>query len=206
MPSTMLDPIKYDFSFTGSSLRLQEMILVAKAIFEKRDLDITNELGKGKSSTGKRMYAEFLKRISLLSPTQLELLAQGNLNLQKQMAFLSVCKSYGFIRDFVVEVLREKVLLFDYEILEGNYISFYRNKKELHPEMETLTEISQQKIRQVTFKILEQAGIIDTIRKRNLQPQLLEPIAIKAIIRDNPDWLQLFFMGDMEIATIISNQ
>ena len=199
----MPDPIKYDFSFTASSLRLPEMILVAKAQFEEKHLDITNELGKGKSSTGKRMYAEFLKRISLLSPMQLQLLAQGNLNLQKQMAFLSVCKSYGFIRDFVLEVLREKFLVYDYEILEGNYISFYRNKKELHPEMETLTEISQQKIRQVTFKVLEQAGIIDSIRKRNLQPQYLEPIAIKAIANDNPDWLKLFFMGDTEIANIV---
>lgn len=41
---------KYDFSFTASSLRLNEMLLVCKSIIENKELDVVNDLGGGKSS------------------------------------------------------------------------------------------------------------------------------------------------------------
>ena len=195
MPETK----KYEFSFTASSLRLNEMILVANSILDERDIDYVNELGNGKASTGKRMYSEFHKRLVRLTNTQVELLANGDLITQKQIAFLSVCKAYSFLRDFVVEVIREKFLVFDYEITEGEYISFYRRKTELHPEMDELTEITQNKIRQVTFKILEQAGIIDNIKTKIIQPQLLDNRVVDAIVADDYNWLKVFLISDMDI-------
>ncbi len=193
---------KYEFSFTASSLRLNEMILVANSIIDKRDVDYVNELGGGKAATGKRMFAEFNKRLVELSDVQIALLAKDDLTTQKQIAFLSVCKTYGFIRDFVVEVLREKILVFDNEITEGEYISFFRRKTELHPEMDELTEITQKKIRQVTFKILEQAGIIDNIKTKIIQPQLLDGSVIDAIVSDDPNWLNVFLMSDIDMANL----
>jgi len=198
----MTDYKRYEFSFTASSLRLNEMILVANVILDKRDIDYVNELGKGKATTGKRMFAEFNKRLVELTNVQLALLANGDLIAQKQIAFLSVCKTYGFLRDFVVEVVREKFLVFDNEITEGEYISFFRRKAELHPEMDELTEITQKKIRQVTFKILEQAGIIDNIKTKIIQPQLLDGIVTDAIVSDNSNWLKVFLMSDMDIANL----
>ena len=56
----------YRFSFTASSLRLNEMILVAQAELEDRTIDYTNELGNGKEVTGKRMLSEYQKRLSML--------------------------------------------------------------------------------------------------------------------------------------------
>lgn len=198
----MIESHKYDFSFTAASLRLNEMILVANATLDKRDIDFINELGAGKSTTGKRMFAEFNKRISKLSELELRYLVDADLVSQKQIAFLSVCKAYGFIRDFVIEVLREKMMVFDDQITEGDYISFLRRKQELHPELEKITEITISKIKQVTFKILEQAGIIDNIKSKKIQPQLLDFKVIKAILSDNPIWLKIFLMSDTDIASI----
>jgi len=198
----MIERHKYDFSFTAASLRLNEMILVANATLDKRDIDFINELGAGKSTTGKRMFAEFNKRISKLSELELRYLVDADLVSQKQIAFLSVCKAYGFIRDFVIEVLREKMMVFDDQITEGDYISFLRRKQELHPELEKITEITISKIKQVTFKILEQAGIIDNIKSKKIQPQLLDFKVIKAILSDNPIWLKIFLMSDTDIASI----
>lgn len=40
---------KYEFSLTGASLRLNDMLLVLRAWeIEKREVDDTNELGSGK--------------------------------------------------------------------------------------------------------------------------------------------------------------
>ncbi|TQO36587.1 putative inner membrane protein DUF1819 [Arenibacter algicola] len=195
----------YRFSFTASSLRLNEMILVAQATLQDRTIDYTNELGNGKEATGKRMLKEYQKRISKLTTKQLQVLAHSDYNNQRHMAFLSVCKTYGFIRDFVVEILREKLLVFDYQISEGEYISFYRRKADLHPEMESLTEKSQNKIRQVVFTILAQAGIIDSVKNKTIQPQILDTQLIDVIVKDDSQWLKVFFMSDMDIKNTITN-
>lgn len=198
----MIETEKYSFSFTTSSLRLNEMILVAIAIAEKREIDYINELGGGNSKTGRKMLSEFEKRISNLTPKQTDILVNGDFLSQKQIAFLSISKTYLFIRDFVVEVLREKILVFDYQITEGDYISFYRRKLDLHPEMDTLTDITQKKIKQVTFKILEQAGIIDRIKSKVIQPQIIDRKVTEAIVSDNPNWLKVLFISDMDITTM----
>ncbi|MCD6346898.1 MAG: DUF1819 family protein [Bacteroidales bacterium] len=198
----MPETIKYDFSFTATSLRLREMILYANARLDGREIDFVNELGKGKAATGKRFNREFLKRLDNLTDSQVALLATGDLVSQKQIAFLAVCKTYGFLRDFVIEVLREKILLFDYEFNDGEYISFYRRKIDLHPEMEELTEITQKKIRQVSYKILEQAGIIEDVKYKVIQPQLLDKSVSDAIVSDDPNWLKIFLLSDLDINTL----
>jgi len=198
----LIDNTKYNFSFTASSLRLKEMGLVAKHLIEDTNIDYINELGKGKSATGKRMIIEFNKRLENLTIEQLKLLVDGDLVTQKQIAFLSICKTYAFIRDFVLEVLREKYLIFDYEISDGEYLSFYRRKNDLHAEMDALTEQSESKIKQVTFKILEQAGIINNIKSKTIQAQLLDENVLNAIIIDNPEWLKIFFYSDLDIAIL----
>ncbi len=198
----MVKTEKYDFSFTASSVRLNEMILVAKATLEKQEIDYVNELGRGKASTGKRMFNEFSKRISHLTSDQLSLLVTGDLLIKKQIAYLSVCKTYGFIRDFVIEVIREKFLIFDDQLSEGDYLSFYRRKEELHPEMETLTEITRKKIKQVTFKILEQSDVINNVKDKVIQPQLVDDAVVRVILSDHPKWLKVFLMSDRDIANL----
>jgi hypothetical protein len=198
----MTDIVKYNFAFTATSLRLREMILYANARLDSREIDFVNELGKGKVATGKRFNQEFRKRLNKLTNTQLALLATGDLIAQKQIAFLAVCKTYGFLRDFAIEVLREKILLFDYEFNDGEYISFYRRKIDLHPEMEKLTETTQKKIRQVSYKILEQAGIIEDVKSKTFHPQLLDKSVSDAIVSDDPNWLKIFLISDMDINTL----
>ena len=197
----MIKVDKYNFSFTGFSLRVHEMTKVAEAMKQGLPVEMV-DFGDGNRNTGQRRLVEIKKRLHKLTNNELHLFISGDFITQKQLAFLSVCKTHKFIRDFVVEVLREKLLVFDYQITEGNYISFYRGKVELHPEMEKLAERTQGAIRQLTFKILEQAGIIDNIKTKVIQPQLLDASIINIIASDNKEWLKVFFMSDMDIENI----
>ena len=195
--------VKYDFTFTAASLRLQEMILVAKALNDKREIDYTNELGSGKASTGKRIYSELRKRVTQLTEEELGILINGSLTAQKQISLIAVCKSHPFIGDFVIEVLRDKLLIFDYHVSEGEFLSYYRRKNEMHPEMDSLTEMTQKKIKQVTFKILEQVGLIDSIKNRCIQPQIIDSSLLNAVINDNPNWLKFLLISDTDIKNSI---
>jgi hypothetical protein len=197
----MIKVDKYNFSFTGFSLRTNEMSKVAEAMNEGLAL-VMVDFGDGNRNTGQRRLVEIKKRLNKFTNKELQLFISGDFTTQKQLAFLSVCKTHKFIRDFVVEVLREKLLVFDDQITEGDYISFYRRKAELHTEMENFTERTQGAIRQVTFKILEESGMIDDIKTKIIQPQLLETPVINAIASENKEWLKVFFMSDMDIENI----
>lgn len=195
---------KYDLSFTGLSLRHIEMSKVAAAKREGHDFNAIHDIGGGKLSTTKKFLNEINKRLEPLTGKQLDLLIDGDLQSQKQIAFLAICKAHSFIRDFVVEVLREKFLVFDYQLSEGEYISFLRRKEDLYPEMEELTETTKKKVKQVTFKMLEQAGLIDDVKSKMIQVQLLDDVLIEAIASDDPNWLKVFLMSDTDIANVNS--
>ena len=79
---------------------------------------------------------------------------------------------------------------------------FFRRKAEYHQEMDKLTEETQKKVRQVTFKILEQAGLIDNVRTRMIQPQMIEPETRNAILNDNPDLFKIFMFSDFDIENL----
>ena len=189
----------YSFSFATTALNVHEMVKVAQSIVETREMDATNELGNGKKVSGQKKMQEYTSRIRTLTTNQLQLLAHGNLNSQRQMAYLSICKSYGFIRDFVVEVLRDKILLFDYQIEDSDYLSFWRRKAELYPRMESFTENSKKKIRQITLRILAEADIIDSTSNKMIKIQIIDPVVEKVILEDNPNWMKVFLKSDLDI-------
>lgn len=193
---------RYDFSFTASSLRLNDFLIVARAQYDNTEVDYINDLGGGKSSTGKRMLGEFKKRISQLTSAETELLIHGDLITQKHIALISICKTYTFIREFLIEVVREKYLVYDYEISDGDYLRFYRRKFELHEEMRSLTDLTEKKIKQVLFKILEQSGLINDIKHRIIQPQLVDNNLVSVIARDNPNWLKVLLISDIDIERV----
>jgi hypothetical protein len=195
----MTEAAIYDFSFTAVSLRINETVLVAKAIRDKTEIDYVNDLGAGKSSTGRRRLTEFKKRISVLTKEEIEILIHGDFVAKRQIAFISVCKTYAIIKDFAIEVLREKLLVYDYQISEGDYISFYRRKVDLHAKMEVLSITTEKKVRQVIFRILAEAGLINDTKERVIQPQIVDIYVANSVLLDNANWLKVLLLSDMDI-------
>ena len=190
---------KYEFSLTGSSLRVNDMVLFAS----KYVSEAVAEFKSDKGTTNKRMVSEFKKRIDTLTHDQQLLFVDGDFSTQKHLAFLSACKTYSLLRDFVIEVVREKFLIMDFSLTDTDYLSFIRRKEVDHDELAELTDQTQGKVKQVIFKILEQAGIIDNIKNKEIQLQLLDGPTKRVIVEDNPDWLKVFLMSDIDIQTVI---
>jgi len=196
---------KYILSFTAASLRLNEMVKVAKAAQEEdiTDLATVKEsgvvFGSVKNRTTDREFREIRKRLETLTTDQKNILIHGDLNSQKQIAFLAVCKHYAFIREFAIEVIRDKALVFDYQLHESDYNSFINNKISLHPELEKFSESTRKKAKQVMFRILEQAGIINNAVEKTIQPQILQQDVINALLKEDPMWLKIFMMSDRDI-------
>ena len=196
---------KYILSFTAASLRLNEMVKVAKTAFDN-DISNLHEVRESgvvfnsvKIRTSDREFREIRKRLEYLTPSQVEILINGDLISQKQVAFLAVCKRYDFIRDFAIEVIRDKVLVYDYKINDSDYNSFINNRLHIHPELEEFEDSTLKKAKQVLFHILEQAGLINNSVDKSIQPQLIHPKVITAIAKDDPAWLKIFMMPEKDI-------
>ena len=202
----------YTFSFTGASALIVETLVVAEELSRLQDWKATeaslvrhNLLNKVKAATFKREFQEIKKRLALLSSKQLEVLVQGDLEEAKAIVLLSLAKTYAIFRDFVIEVVRYKYLLFDRMLSESDYTRFYNTKSLEHPELEALSEATTKKVKQRMFTLLEQVGLISQTKDGIIQKPFLSTQVVEAIIEDDPALLSIFLCSAEEVRMMMQN-
>ena len=197
---------KYILSYTATSLSAYELERVAMLYLETKDWDIVsrcviedNALQKGTISSRKRVFVELKKRLQTLTDAQIAFFAEASSADTKNLALLSCFKLYRFIYDFATEVMRKKLLLFDYQLLNSDYESFYESKQIAYENLNTISESTQKKLKQVMFKIFEQAELIDSVKDKHIQKPYLSDNLIRLIIEDDPKYLKGFLYSDRDI-------
>lgn len=201
---------RYIFSFTGASALITETIIIAEEYDRLRNwkkvevsLVENNLLNKVKQTTFKREFSEIKKRLTQLTNDQLQLLIHGSHEDAKLMILLSLIKAYSYLRDFIVEVIRTKYLLFDTVVSETDYIRFVNAKSLSHDELNEITEVTAKKVKQVVFKLLEQVGLITQARNGSILKPILNSKVIDVIIDDDPALLSTFLFSNEEIKTLM---
>ena len=196
----------YIFSYTAATLMLHETNEVMKKYLEYKDWNKVKEIvieenimQKQSVSSRKRVFTEIKRRIETLSNEQLEYVNESSSSDIRNFIFLTILKTYRFIFEFMTEVLSKKVLMFDYKILNSDYETFFESKRYAVEQLESITEATQYKLKQVLFRILEEAMIIDNTKSKNILKPHLSGEVIKLIIKDNPIYLKAFLYTDYEI-------
>lgn len=179
---------------------------MAEAYLEQKDWNTVknlvvedNLLQKNTVYTRKKLFKELTDRLKTLPEPLLAAIPVSNLKEIKLILFLAICRYYRYIADFTVEALRTKVLLFDTRLTDLDYERFFESKYDHHPEMHRLTEQSLKNVRHKTFSILSQADIVSGKGERCIQIPLISNNLMKAVCRDNPNWLKVFLMSDADI-------
>ena len=198
--------LKYLLSYTAVSLQAYEAEIIANLYRETLDWDSVaksiiddDALQKGTIATRKREFIEFKKRLQTLTPEQISYYADATSSDIKNLTMLSCFKLYNFIFDFATEIMRNKLLLFDFQLINSDYESFYDSKRLAYDNLNTISEATQYKLKQVMFKMFEQAGFIDDVKSKNIQKPYLSEELIKLIVEDNPKYLSAFLYSDNEI-------
>lgn len=196
----------YIFSYTAATLMLHETNEVMKKYLEYKDWNKVKEIvieenimQKQSVSSRKRVFTEIKRRIETLSNEQLEYVNESSSSDIRNFIFLTILKTYRFIFEFMTEVISKKVLMFDYKILNSDYETFFESKKYAVEQLESITEATQYKLKQVLFRILEEAMIIDNTKSKNILKPHLSGEVIELIIKDNPIYLKAFLYTDYEI-------
>lgn len=160
------------------------------------------DLKRDRAVTSKREFSEVRLRLATFSDEELEFLAYSTFEDQKLLCFLAFGRAYDFFRDFIEEVLVEKVSLFDFQLTDKDYWAFVNRKAIDHPELDELADSTKKKVKQVVFKVLEQAGLIDSIKTKTIQIPYIGRAFEQLIYKTAPNDLKLLLYTEQRIATI----
>jgi len=198
----------YLMSFTTGGLFYGESIKVAELYLDVQDWKnvakrvlADNLLQARTSSSAVRIYREISARISLLTEGQLQFLAAATRPEQNYLLWLAVCKRYVFIREFAVEVLREKFLCLETALSHDDYDTFYHQKAQWHEELEHLSPSTRKKNRSVLFRILSEAGLLSAAKL--IIPALFTRELAAVIAADEPSFFACYPISDRDIKELL---
>jgi hypothetical protein len=177
-------PKKYRLSFIAVSLSISESVNIAEVYLKcddwvetKKIVKETNLLQSRTKSRTTRVLAEITLRLQSLSAEQLNLLVAGSLAEQKHLLWFAICKTYDFIKEFAVEVLREKFLSRNMKLMELDYDAFFNRRADWNEGLENITTLTRKKMKQIVFRMLREADLLtedNTILRAMLSSRLLE--------------------------------
>jgi hypothetical protein len=200
----------YNMSFTAGAAMLNETHAVASALLDcngnwDKTKEITfkeNLMQKDKAASNARYFALMKQRLETLNQAELEMLVNSTVAVRRQLVLLAICKAHPFIYDFISENVRDCFYNQYEKVTHANFNEFYNEKKYEHPELEQVSEDTVYKMRQVTFRILEQTELIEDINSGILRRPYLSEAIERLIVRDDPKWLAIYLYSDIEISNL----
>ncbi len=157
------DMKKYKLSFTFGGLLLPETRIIAREYWAvrdwnrvKKDVLDKNLLQKTRKASRYRYFREIRDRINNAYSWELNILAnEKDESIYRLVNLVIVSRYYKFVRDFVIEVIRYKVIGNDLIIMDYDYPTFFERKVVEHPELLEISESTKSKIQQVVFRALK---------------------------------------------------
>jgi Putative inner membrane protein (DUF1819) len=128
-----------------------------------RDVAVAQNLLQSRTvKSSVRLGQEICSRLKTLGEKELNLLVDGTVQDRGYILWLAVCRRYKFIRDFAIEVLREKLLNLETELNHEDFEVFFNQKAEWHIELDALKPVTKIKGRRILFKMLREADLLST--------------------------------------------
>jgi len=194
----------YSMSFTTGGLFHNDSVNIAKLFLDFgnwKDVSakaVKDNIVQSRTlNSSKRITREICSRLKLLNKNELRVVTEGTSQEQAFILWVAVCRRYKFIYEFAVEVLREKFLRLQYELTHSDYDTFFNSKTLWNDKIEHLTDSTKGKLRQVVFRMLREAGLLNS--KNIINPVILSPIIIKAINSNSRKDLRLFPVNEADL-------
>ena len=188
---------RYALSFTSGTLLANEAAVVTPIYLRVRDWKTTralahteNVLGTRVARSNTRTLGALVPRLQLLSDDELEIVAEGTSTERGHLMWTAACRKYALIGEFADEVLRERFLTLAGTVSYEDYDSFYRAKAMWHDELDDVTGSSYQKLRQVLFKMMGEAGLLT--KQGQIEPALLSSRVAECLDHRTPSDIRFF--------------
>jgi hypothetical protein len=169
-------------SLTAISLGIREFEILVELYLDLGNWDKVGEKVASENlfqqmsrSSTVRQCREIRQRIQSLQKETLENFVEWGTEERKFIAFLAVCKTYPFVFEFVSQVLDEKLAIYDYQLQEVDFTAYWNEKVMEYPELDSVTESTKKKIKQVLVRTLAEAGLLDDTSSQRITPHFPIP-------------------------------
>lgn len=188
---------KYRMSFGTGGLFLNESVAIVRLYQElgdwtavKKAADRQGVIPFPKKASVDRSVREIANRLEVLNADEIDLLCHGDYADQLSVIWLALCRGYRFIGEFAVELLSERFLSYRTHVAYDDFDAFYLAKAEWEPELEAISTSTRGKLRQILFRLMREAGILN--REGHICRALLSPSFMALMARSDPHELRYF--------------
>lgn len=188
----------YKMSFSTGGLFLNESLEVAR-LHENGEAwedTILRAMEEGttslpKSASNRRSLREISNRLlTLTDEERAYLVEEADRSEQQAMLWIATCRAYRFIREFAVEVVRERYLSYQLDLPLESFDILFEAKAEWDEGLGGLSRSTRLKLRQIMFRMMREAGIIS--EDDRIQTAIIST-RLKHMIEDhNPGELAFF--------------
>jgi len=200
---------KYRLSFTTGGLYYRESIKLSELYLRLRDWSevrqktlAENLLQLNTHSSQIRTYREVSSRLQQLSDIELELFMDCSEQDKRHLLWLAICRYYKFIEEFAVEVLREKFLSMDTSLTHHDYDVFFNRKSEWHDELYALSHSTRNKLRQVLFLMLVEAGLLS--KNNSIISAIITPWVAREIFKPSNSQAVIYPISDADLGGLLT--
>ena len=144
-----------------------------------------------KSASNRRSLREISNRLlTLTNEERAYLLDEADRSEQQALLWIATCRAYRFIREFAVEVVRERYLSYQLDLPLESFDILFEAKAEWDEGLAGLSRSTRLKLRQIMFRIMREAGIIS--EDGRIQTAIIST-RLRQMIEDNePGELAIF--------------
>ena len=188
----------YKMSFSTGGLFMNESLEVVRLHVEGEPWDktIQRAMAEGitslpKSASNRRTLREISNRLLTLSAAErVYLIEEADRSERQAILWIATCRAYRFIREFAVEVIRERYLSYQLTLPLESFDILFEAKAEWDEGLAGLSRTTQLKLRQIMFRMMREAGIIS--EDERIQTAILSTRLKNMIEEQNPGELAIF--------------
>lgn len=176
---------KYELGFSAGALLSDHILAIISSGVDLQELSQGTAkvdyklLPVNSEKSQKRYLSEVLKRLKNMPHLVLEQYLSMDSKSQRVVEFYAALKSYSILSEFMIEKVREKWLNLDYELTAYDFKAFLLQKLSEADDLDQVSELTTNKLAQVTFKMLKDLGMLDgkSIKRVEISSQLLGTIS-----------------------------
>ena len=141
-----------------------------------------------------RVNSPIFRRLNVMDSEMLDEFVHTDIDTSKYILLYTIMKTDRLVRDFIIEVYKDKLLMKKEYIEKFDIDNWYEEKSILSKALRERTESTSAKLKQVIMKILQDSGLV--IKEKN-RFKIVRPLLKEKYIS------MLDKKGDMEYAKAI---
>lgn len=152
-----------------------EYLLSGENVQELKRKNIEENLIKHKKQGSvKRTNAPIFRRLEAMNDDILENFVYSDVETSKYLLVYAIMKTDKLVRDFIIEVYKDKIIMRNEYIEKYDIDRWYEMKKESSFSLKNKSDITNSKAKQVIMKILQDSGMV--VKETNNRFRIIKPL------------------------------